>query len=70
MAADTPRKELSQEWYNYQYAMELRVHLRVLSQVVIEGNTSAALQFALQSEGIIEDGEYRRANRTETGKSE
>lgn len=57
-------KELENwEWHNYQYACELKAHLKALSKAVIEGKDSAALAFAIQSDYIIEDGEYRRRER-------
>lgn len=37
-------------WQNF---CELSSHLQVLSKVVIAGNQSAALQFAMQTESII-----------------
>lgn len=40
--------------YWYQAFMDARNHLLLVSKMVIDGNTSAALQFALQSQGILE----------------
>ncbi len=40
------------DWF--QAFMDVRSHLLVLSKAVIEGNQSAAAQFALQSQGIME----------------
>ncbi len=63
MPQEPQPKKLSQEWHNYQYACELKAHLKALSKAVLEGKTSAALAFAIQSEGIIDDGEVRRRDR-------
>ena len=41
---------LSDLWQDY---CAIKSHLTLLSSVVITGNQSAALQFAIQSEGIM-----------------
>ena len=44
-------------WQDY---CALKAHLKVLSKVVIAGNQQASLQFAIQSEGVIEGCEVER----------
>jgi len=46
-----PPAEIQTDWY--QAFMAVRGHLLVLSKAVIDGNTSAATQFALQSSGLV-----------------
>ncbi len=41
------------DWY--QRFCQVSAHLKILSKVVIDGNQDAALQFAMQSEGIMMD---------------
>ena len=46
-------------WQSY---CEIKAHLKVLSKVVMDGNQSAALQFAIQTEGILEEIEKKVDN--------
>ena len=51
-ASNTTNSKTDNLWQGY---CAIKSHLNLLSEVVISGNQSAAIQFALQTNGILQN---------------
>ena len=50
---DIVKNQQSLHRSDLEYIHDLKSHLKILSQAILDDNRSAAIQFAIQSEGII-----------------